>query len=154
MKSQFKLGQIVKSKHQKSGEKIGYYLVIQEEDDKKQLVIQLINDSKGVKSGTAYTLIAPDDDLEHIEIKASDLVNEHITIKETLFDELVASKASHYLEANEIIRFSSIGDDLVSNVEFEFCTTKEQVHRCKGPLYYEMHHKEMFLKKVAKNEYN
>ena len=38
MKSQFKLGQIVKSKHQKSGETIGYYLVNQEEDDKKQLV--------------------------------------------------------------------------------------------------------------------
>jgi hypothetical protein len=154
MKAEFKLGQIVKSKHQKSGEKIGYYLVIQEEDDKKQLVIQLINGSKGDKSGTAYTPIAPDDDLEHIEIKASDLVNEQIIIKETLFNELVTSKASHYLEANEIIRFSSIGDDLVSNVEFEFCTTNEQVHRCKGSLYYEMHHKEMFLKKLPKNEYN
>lgn len=154
MKTTFKQGQIVKSKHLKSGEKIGYYLVIQEEDDKKQLVIQLINDSKGDKSGTAYTPIVPDEDLEHIEIKASDLVNEYVTIKEKLFNEFVTDKASHYLGANEIIRFSSIGDDLVSNVEFEFCTTKDQVHRCKGPLYYEMHHKEMFLKKLPKNEYN
>jgi hypothetical protein len=147
MKTTFKLGQIVKSKHHerinKNGKK-AYYLVIQEEDDERQLVIQQINALKGVVSGTAYTPVAPDDDLEQIEINASDLVNEEITIKETLFNEIVVGRAKHYLGDNEIIRFTPVGADLISNVEFEYHSTIK--HRCKGPLYYEMHHKEMFLK--------
>lgn len=147
MKSEFKLGQIVKSRHFKRINKIekeAYYLVIQEEDEERKLVIQQINAQRGVVPGTAYTPIFPDDDLEHIEIRASDLVNEEITIKETLFNEIVVGKAEHYLGDNEIIRFTSFGTDLISNVEFEYHSTIK--HRCKGPLYYEMHHKEKFLK--------
>lgn len=119
-------------------------MVIQEEDDERQLVIQQINALKGVVSGTAYTPVTPNDDLEPIEINASDLVNEEITIKETLFNENVVGRAKHYLGDNEIVQFTSVGADLISNVEFEYHSNIE--HRCKGPLYYEMHHREQFLK--------
>jgi len=147
MKSTFKLGQIVKSKHHKrinKDEKEVYFLIIQEDDNQRQLVIQQINAQRGVVPGTAYIPVTPDDDLELVEIKASDLVNEEITIKERLFNEIVVGRAKHYLGDNGIIRFIPVGDDLISNVEFEYHSTI--VHRCKGPLYYEMHHKEMFLK--------
>lgn len=145
MESEFKLGQIVKSRYFKrmnKREKEAYYVVIQQEDEERQLVIQQINAQRGVVPGTAYTPIFLDDDLEHIEIRASDLINEVITIKETLFNEIVVGKAEHYFGDNEIIRFTSVGTDLISNVEFEYHSTIE--HRCKGPMYYEMHHKKCF----------
>jgi hypothetical protein len=147
MKTTFKLGQTLKSRHFKrinKSEKEAYYLVVQEEDKERKLVIQQINANRGVVPGTAYIPIFPDDDLGYIEIKASDLVNEEITIKETLFNDIVVGRAEHYLGDNEIIQFTSVGADLISNVEFEYHSTIE--HSCKGPLYYEMHHKEMFLK--------
>ncbi|MBP6460689.1 MAG: hypothetical protein KA264_11415 [Crocinitomicaceae bacterium] len=61
---------------------------------------------EGVIPRTAYTPIFPDDDIEHIQINASDLVNEEITIKETLFNEIIVGRAKHYLGDNEIIRFT------------------------------------------------
>lgn len=147
MKTTFTLGQTVKSRHFKrinNIEKEAYCLVIQEEDKERKLVIQQINAQRGVVPGTAYIPICPHDDLEHIEIKASDLVNEEISIKETLFNEIVVGWVEHYYGDNEIIQFTSVGADLISNVKFEYHSTIE--HRCKGSLYYEMHHKEIFLK--------
>jgi hypothetical protein len=71
-----------------------------------------------------------------VVLKPSDLILQKITIKETLFNEIVTGTAVYFPGDNDIIQFKQIGSVLVSDAVFEFTSSSE--HRLMGPLYIEM----------------
>lgn len=145
MKTKFKLGQILCSKRRpKSANRNGeYYVVIQEESETKRLALVVINSNRGYTSGSIIEPEEPEEQLEKVEIRASDLLNEDIKIMEIDFNEMVTSKAIRIIGDDEIIKFKSIGDDLISNVNYEI---KSPSFRLMGELYFDFHHKDKFVK--------
>ena len=145
MKSQFKLGQTYCSIHRPKGiNRNGeYYVVIQEESYTKRLALLVINSNKDYISGAIIEPEAPEEQLEKVEIRASDLMNEEITIMEIDFNELVTSKVIKIIGEDRVIQFTSIGDDLKANVEYEI---ESPSFRLMGWLYYDFHNKEKFVK--------
>lgn len=151
MKTQFRRGQIYCSKYNPKtiDSKGNYYVVMQEESDTQNLVLQVINSNKDFKTRWAIKPLHPEIDFEEVEIRASDLLSEDITIKETLFNELVCGKAIQFLGDNKTIQFSEVGDDLISNVQYEFKSIIKL--RLKGHLYFDFYEKAKFLK-TTENE--
>lgn len=93
--------------------------MIQEESEEKRLALLAINTTTDYVSGTIIEPEQPEIDFEYVEIKASDLLNEEITIMEIDFKDLVTSKAIRIIGEDDVIKFSNIGDDLKANVEYE-----------------------------------
>lgn len=145
MQSQFKLGQTYCAKNRPKGidSKREYYVVIQEESDTKRLALLVINSNRKYVSGAIIEPENPEIALDKVEIKASDLLNEEITIMEIDFNELVTSKAIRIIGEDEVIKFISVGDDLKANVEYEI---ESPSFRLMGDLHYDFHHKEKFIK--------
>ena len=145
MKTQFNLGQTYCSKHRPKGINFNgeYYVVIQEESDIKRLALLVINTNKNYASGAIIEPEYPEIDLEKVEIRASDLLDEEITIMEIDFNDFVTSKAIRIIGKDEVIKFTSVGDDLKANVEYEI---KSPSFRLMGHLSYDFHHKEKFVK--------
>ena len=145
MKTEFKLGQIFCSKNRpkRANGKGEYYVVIQEESDTKRLALLVINSNKDYVSGAIIEPEYPEIDLEEVVIKASDLLEDEITIMEIDFNELVTSKAIRIIGEDKVIKFTSVGDDLKANVEYEI---KSPSFRLMGNLYYDFHHKDKFVK--------
>jgi hypothetical protein len=138
MKTQFKLGQVVRFKNYRrnNDEKEAYFVVIQEEDVANKMVLYTINTNRNYISGTTIIPEFPEEDLRIVDLKPSDLINQQITIKENLFHDVVIGVAVYFLGDNDSIQFNHIGDLLVSNVEFEFNSTIK--HRLKGNLYIDL----------------
>ena len=138
MKTQFKLGQIVRFKNYRrnNDEKEAYFVVIQEEDVANEMVLYTINTNRNYISGTTIIPEFPEEDLLIVDLKPSDLINQEITIKENLFHDVVIGVAVYFLGDNDSIQFNHVGDLLVSNVEFEFNSTIK--HRLKGNLYIDL----------------
>ena len=138
MKTQFKLGQVVRFKNYRRNkdEKEAYFVVIQEEDVAKEMVLYTINSNRIYISGTTIIPEFPEEDLLIVDLKPSDLINQQITIKENLFHDVVIGVAVYFLGDNDSIQFNHVGDLLVSNVEFEFNSTIK--HRLKGNLYIDL----------------
>ena len=145
MNSQFKLGQTYCLKRRPKGINFNgeYYVVIQEENDIKRLALLVINTNKNYASGAIIEPEYPEIDLEKVEIRASDLLDEEITIMEIDFNDFVTSKAIRIIGKDEVIKFTSVGDDLKANVEYEI---KSPSFRLMGHLSYDFHHKEKFVK--------
>ena len=145
MKTQFKLGQILCSKRRPKGINFNgeYYVVIQEESFTKRLALMVINSNINYVSGAIIEPEFPEIDLEKVELKASDLLHEEITIMEMDFNELVTSKALRIIGEDKVIKFTSVGDDLKANVEYE---VESPSFRLMGNLQYDFHNKEKFVK--------
>jgi hypothetical protein len=145
MNSQFKIGQTYCSKHRPKGINFNgeYYVVIQEESDIKRLALMVINTNKNYASGAIIEPEYPEMDLEKVQIKASDLIDEEITIMEINFNDFVASKAIRIIGIDEVIKFTCVGYDLKANVEYEI---EFSSFRLMGNLYYDFHNKEKFVK--------
>jgi hypothetical protein len=145
MKSQFKLGQTYGSKHRRKGDSFTgeYFVVIQEKSETKRLALAVINLNREYKSAAIIEPEYPEIDLEQIELRASDLLNEEITIMEIDFNDLVTGKAIRIIGDDEVIKFTSVGDDLIANVEYEI---ESPSFRLMGNLYFDFHHKERFVK--------
>jgi hypothetical protein len=132
------IGQVVRFKNYKRNkeEKEAYFVVIQEEDATNEMVLFTLNSNRIYISGTTIIPEYPDEDLELVSLRPSDLMFQKITIKETLFNDVVTGKAVYFSGDNDIIQFKQVGTALVSDTEFEFTSTIE--HRLMGPLYIEM----------------
>jgi hypothetical protein len=59
------------------------------------------------------------------------------------FNELVTSKVIRIIGEDKIIKFTSVGDDLKANVEYEI---ESPSFRLMGNLYYDFHNMERFFK--------
>lgn len=91
MKTQFKLGQVVRFKNYKhvKTEKEAYFIVIQEEDAANELVLYTLNSNRYYKTGTTIVPEFPDEDLRIVDLKPYHLIDQEITIKETIFNDEV-----------------------------------------------------------------
>ena len=140
MKTKFKLGQVVRFKDYKRNkeEKEAYFVVIQEENAANEMVLFTLNSNRIYISGTTIIPEYPDEDLELVSLRPSYLMFQKITIKETLFKDVVTGMAVYFSGDNNIIQFKQVGTALVSDAEFEFNSTIE--HRLMGPLYIEMNY--------------
>ncbi len=140
MKTEFKLGQVVRFKNYKRNkeEKEAYFAVIQEEDAANEMVLFTLNSNRIYISGTTIIPEYPQEDLALVSLRPSDLMLQEITIKETKFNDVVTGMAVYFSGDNDIIQFKQIGTALVSDTEFEFTSTNE--HRLMGPLYIEMNY--------------
>ncbi len=138
MKTKFKLGQVVRFKNYKlfEIEKEAYFIVIQEEDSTNEMVLYTINSNRYYKTGTTIVPEFPDEDLRVVELRPYHLIDQEITIKETIFNDEVTGKCSFFNSDNYIIHFKQVGNALVSDALFEFTSTIE--HRLMGPLFIEM----------------
>ena len=141
MKTQFKLGQVVRFKNYRrnNDEKEAYFVIIQEEDVANEMVLYTINSNRIYTSGTTIIPEFPDEDLRIVDLKPSDLINQEITIKENLFNNVVVGKVVNFTSADDTIYFKQIGAALVSETEFEFFSNIE--HRLMGPLYIDRNYK-------------
>jgi hypothetical protein len=138
LEEKLKIGQVVRFKNYRRNEteKEAYFEVVLEEEATKELVLFTINSNRIYKSGTTIIPEFPKEDLRLITLKPSDLILQKITIKETLFNEIVTGTAVYFPGDNDIIQFKQIGSVLVSDAVFEFTSSSE--HRLMGPLYIEM----------------
>ena len=138
MKTQFKIGQVVRFKNYKRypDEKEAYFVVIQEEAANQEMVLFTINSNRIYISGTTIYPEFPHEDLLKVDLRPSYLINEEITIKDTLFNEVVIGKAFQFASDYQNIHFTKTGTKLVSDAEFEFKVSG--IHRLKGPLVIEM----------------
>ena len=141
MKTQFKLGQVVRFKNYRrnNDEKEAYFVVIQEEDVANEMVLYTINSNRIYISGTTIIPEFPEEDLRIVTLRPSDLLHQKITIKETIFNEVVTGKVVNFTSADDTIYFKQIGAALVSETEFEFFSNIE--HRLMGPLYIDRNYK-------------
>ncbi len=138
MKTQFKIGQVVRFKNYKRypDEKEAYFVVIQEEAANQEMVLFTINSNRIYISGTTIYPEFPHEDLLKVDLRPSYLINEEITIKDTLFNEVVIGKAFQFASDYQNIHFTKTGTTLVSDAEFEFKVSG--INRLKGPLLIEM----------------
>lgn len=136
MKTKFQVGQIVrfKSSTPEHPKKKAYFIITQLDNFERDLVTQAINSSEYFKSGTTIIPDYPYEDLEIITIKASDLTDHVITIKEEKFQDIVSDRAKKYVGNDTEIIFSKIKNNWFSNVEFNL-SDEESPLSCKGALY-------------------
>lgn len=141
MKTQFKLGQVVRFKDYKlfETENEAYFIVIQEEDDKNEIVLYTINSNRYFKTGTTVVPEFPEKDLEIIELSPYHLIDQEITIKETIFKEEVTGKCCFFKSKNSTIQFTKKGTNLVSDAEFEFHSNIK--YKLMGPICIDMNYK-------------
>ena len=141
MESKFKLGQVVCFKNYKlfETEREAYFIVIQEENSTNEMVLYTINSNRYYKTGTTIVPEFPDEDLCVVELKPYQLIDQEITIKETLFNEKVTGKCSFFNSNNLIVQFTQMGDTLVSDAEFEFYSNIKD--KLMGPLFINMDYK-------------
>ena len=137
MKTQFKIGQVVRFKNYKrtTEEKEAYFIVIQEEVATNEMVLFTLNSNRIYVSGTTIIPEFPEEDLLKVDLRPSYLINEEITIKDTLFNEVVTGMAVYFSGDNDIIQFKQNGTALVSDALFEFEL------RLMGPMLIDMDYK-------------
>ena len=140
LQEKLKIGQVVRFKNYKRHleEQEAYFVVIQEEDATKEMVLFTLNSNRIYISETTIIPEFPEEDLELVSLRPSDLMFQKITIKETLFNDVITGKAVYFSGDNDIIQFKQVGTALVSDAVFEFTSTIE--HRLMGPLYIEMNY--------------
>lgn len=140
LKEKLTIGQVVRFKNYKRHlkEKEAYFVVIQEEDATNEMVLFTLNSNRIYISGTTIIPEYPEEDLALVSLRPGDLMFQKITIKETLFNDIVTGTAVYFSGNNDIIQFKQVGTALVSDADFEFNSTIE--HRLMGPLYIEMNY--------------
>lgn len=141
MKTQFKIGQVVRFKNYKlfETEREAYFIVIQEEDATNEMVLYTINSNRYYKTGTTIVPEFPDEDLRVVELRPYHLIDQEITIKETTFNEEVTGKCSFFNSDKYTIQFTCLGTNLVSDAEFEFYSNIK--YKLMGPLCIDMDYK-------------
>jgi hypothetical protein len=140
LQEKLKIGQVVCFKNYKrnEAEKEAYFIVIQEESATNEMELFTINSNRIYTTGTTIYPEFPEEDLRLVGLRPSDLMLQKITIKETLFNEVVTGIAVYFPGDNDIIQFKQIGTALVSDAVFEF--TSANKHRLMGLLYIEMNY--------------
>ncbi len=119
MKTKLQAGQIVRFKNYnpKEGEAEAYFVVIIPEDEDQYCWIQVINTNRYY--GTGYSL-SPEDvnDLEPVILTAKDLLQQEITIREGLLNDIVFGIAHRASEPDGQVLFTKTPEGFESNITF------------------------------------
>ena len=126
MKTQFNLGQTFGAKdNDKTRELqiVGEYLVvIQEQSETKNLIIQTLNSRKVYVEKTTPIYGNPFDYYDEVQIRAMDILQDEICIKDNNTGTIIYGDAKLFLGENKIIQFTAFGNDLIGNVQYEIET--------------------------------
>lgn len=121
MKTPFQAGQIVRFKNYnpKKGETEAYFVVIIPEDKDKYCWVQVINTNRYY--GTGYSL-SPEDvnDLEPVSLTAKDLLQQEVTIREGLLNDIVFGIVHGASEPDGQVLFTKTPEGFESNITFYF----------------------------------
>ena len=98
LKEKLTIGQVVRFKNYKRNkeEKEAYFVVIQEDDATHEMVLFTLNSNRIYISETTIIPEFPKEDLELVSLRPSDLMFQKITIKETLFNDIVTGTAVYF----------------------------------------------------------
>lgn len=121
MKTPFQAGQIVRFKNYnpKENESEAYFVVIIPEDETNNCWIQVINTNRYYETG--YSLSPTDvNDLELVQFTAKELINQEVTIRDGLFQEIVFGKIYNTSEPDNQVVFTKTLDGFESNITFTF----------------------------------
>lgn len=121
MKTPFQAGQIVRFKNYnpKEKESEAYFVVIIPEDETNNCWIQVINTNRYYATG--YSLSPTDvNDLELVQFTAKELINQEVTIREGLFQEIVFGIVQSTNEYDNEVVFTKTLDGFESNITFTF----------------------------------
>lgn len=119
MKKPFQAGQIVRLKNYnpKYNESEAYFVVIIPEDETNNCWIQVINTNRYYATG--YSLSPTDvNDLELVQFTAKELINQEVTIREGLFQEIVFGIVQSTNEYDNEVVFTKTPDGFESNITF------------------------------------
>ena len=126
MKTQFNLGKTFKAKTNEKTNELGmnneYAVVIQEKSENKNLILQTINSRKNFVETTTPFYGSPSDYFEETEIRAMDILQDEICIKDDHTGIVIYGDAIMFLGENKIIEYKPIGDDIIANVQFQILT--------------------------------
>ena len=121
MKTPFQAGQIVRFKNYnpKENESEAYFVVIIPEDETNNCWIQVINTNRYYATG--YSLSPTDvNDLELVRFTAKELINQEVTIRDGLFQEIVFGKIHNTCKPDDQVVFTKTLDGFESNITFTF----------------------------------
>jgi hypothetical protein len=137
MKTQFKLGQTYGAKNNEKTTELmmnnEYTVVIQEKSETKNLILLSINSRKNFVEKTTKFYGSPEDYFEEKQIRAMDILQDEICIKDNNTGTIIYGDAKMLVGENKIIQFKPIGNDLIANVQFEIVTISGE--RLTGYLY-------------------
>lgn len=137
MKTEFKLGQTYGAKNNEKTTELmmnnEYTIVIQEKSETKNLILLSINSRKNIVEKTNKFYGSPDEYFEEKQIRAMDILQDEICIKDNNTGTIIYGDAKMFVGENKIIQFKPIGNDLIANVQFEIETISGE--RLTGFLY-------------------
>jgi len=137
MKTEFKLGQTYGAKNNEKTTELTmnneYTVVIQEKSETKNLILLSINSRKNFIEKTTKFFGSPDEYFEEKQIRAMDILQDEICIKDNNTGTIIYGDAKMFVGENKIIQFKPIGNDLIANVQFEIETISGE--RLTGCLY-------------------
>lgn len=143
----FKLGQTYKPKDTERTREIGmngqYMVVIQENSDDKNLILLVLNSRKNFVEKSTKLYDNPEDMYDAVEIRAMDILNDEICIKDNKSGTVIYGDAIRHLGENKVIEFKPFGNDLIANVEYEIKTISGE--RLVGYLYSTYQPKNFYL---------
>jgi hypothetical protein len=126
MKSQYKLGQTFRTKDNELTRELNmndeYNVVIQEKSETKNLTLLTINSRKNYIEKTTRFYNGPDNYYDKAEIRAMDILQDEICIKENNTGTIIYGDAKLFLGENKILTFTPIGNDLIANVQYKIET--------------------------------
>jgi hypothetical protein len=126
MKTQFNLGQTFGAKDNDKTRELQiigkYHVVIQEKSETKNLIIQILNSREMYVEKTTPIYGNPFDYYDVVKIRAMDILQDEICIKDNNTGTIIFGDAKMFLGENKIIQFTPIGNDLIANVQYEIET--------------------------------
>lgn len=121
MKTKLQAGQIVRFKNYnpKEDEAEAYFVVIIPEGEDQYCWVQVINTNRYY--GTGYSL-SPEDvnDLETVSLTAKDLLQQEVTIREGLLNDIVFGIVHKASESDGQVLFTKTPEGFESNITFYF----------------------------------
>lgn len=140
LQKKLKIGQVVRFKNYRrnESEKEAYFIVIQENNERQEMVLCTINSNRIYKTGITIIPKHPEEDLLLVVFRRSELIQQQLTFKENKFSEVAIGTSVYFFGDNKLILFKQIGTTLVSDAVFEFYSGSE--NRLMGHLYIEMNY--------------
>lgn len=131
MKTNFEVGQVVRFKNYKrtATEKEAFFIVIIESSASQELALYVLNSNRIFKAGSTIIPEFPEEDLQVIQIKPSDLMQEEIIVHKVTDTQWLSGVPVYYYGNNAPIEFKNEGGFLISNNKFIFKSEKQDYIR-------------------------
>ena len=131
MTSDYKLGTTYVTKDNEITKKYGmqneFAVVVREHSANTNLLLQAINSRRCLVEKSTIFRESPSSLYAPVFIYALDLIGDEICIKDNTTGIVIYGDCKHVKGANKIIEFTSHGNDLIANVQFEIETIEGEL---------------------------